>query len=793
MHPIKRFRVAKWYVKALVILILILMIPAMFLGFLFVTTWFRWQSEREDLVSNVERYNRFIKAAEQGRSKVVMRGDGKRGVGPTRIYDRHGTLIGEFLTEQREVVPYNTIPELLKKAIIAMEDTEFWRHNGINLRRMLHALYKTLIGHRTMGGSTITQQLAKLLFTHRQRTIQRKMFEFFGAKYLEGRFKKRDILTMYLNTVYFGFGAWGVEPASRLYFNKSVRMLNVYESALLAGILSRPGDYSPMKDINAAKRKHIQALSRMIQLGYVPRTVLNEDFERFWADLEQKLSSPSISIWRMKVNKAPYFIEFVRQQLRRYFKDDEIFQGGLKVYTTLDLSMQNNAREAVQNGLTRVENEKEKDIKNWLNREKRQLEFKLKKVTDPLKKNKLLDEFNKRRKEFLEKHSKPIEGALVSMDASNGYVLSMIGGKSFTHHDYWNRAIKAQRQFGSSMKPAVYATAIEQGVVTPSTVIDDRRRYYNDHGRVWSPHNFGHTRFGKITIRKALAFSVNTVAVETVFRLGPAKVAAKLNKIFFYKRHFPAILSLPLGSVELSPLEGAQIFACLASGGYRVKPLFIRRILDSENKVLYDFETAQAIHRAPYRNPQDNDSLPDTLRFDDDNALRRSDTSLVFDPRAVYLVTSMMQDVMNFGTGAYARNAARFYLNCAGKSGTSDKVRDAWFSGFVRNVVAVVWVGFDDDKTSLPRNMTGGIAAGPIWAEFMKRSQWAAGAYTFPRPGGLVERSVCKESGLLANENCPSVKKGLFLEGKLPDFCQLPHDKSIRKQEEQNESKDTNF
>ncbi|MCK5267019.1 MAG: transglycosylase domain-containing protein, partial [Spirochaetes bacterium] len=509
MRILKRLIVAKWYVKLVAVFAGLLLIPVILMSFLFTTSYLRWGREKQDLLSNVRKYHQYIIDAERRKKKIKI-SQSK----PTRIFDRYNRLIGEFMTEKKEVVPFKDIKKLLVRAILAMEDTEFYVHNGVNIQRTARAVINNLIGRSRGGGSTITQQLAKILFTNRERTIHRKIFEFFGAKELESRYSKNDILLMYLNTVYFGNGAWGVEAASRLYFNKSVRILDVYECALLAGLLSRPESYSPLNDKDAAKRKHIQALSRMVKLGYAKASVLGSGFERFWEELEKKLSSPNVSFWKMRVNKAPYFIEFVRQRLKRYFKEDEIIRGGLRVYTTIDASMQKIARKAVQRGLARVELAKQKDIKEWLFKNRKRISRMIKKAT-PDEKQQILAIWDQKRASYLNEHSKPIEGALVSIDSSNGYILAMIGGRNYTFDNELNRAINSSRQFGSAMKPIVYTSAIENKVVTAATVINDKRRKYDDHGKVWSPKNYDRQYFGNVSIRKALILSINTVAVET--------------------------------------------------------------------------------------------------------------------------------------------------------------------------------------------------------------------------------------------------------------------------------------
>ena len=779
MRLFRRIRQAKWYTKVAIILSVLLAVPVMLVGFLVFTSYLKWDREREDLIRNVEKYRKYIVQVDY---RNAMR---KQTVVPTTVYDRYGKVIGVFSPEKREYVPRHRIPKLLKQAVIAMEDTEFYNHNGINIKRTLKAILNYFLGGRKMGGSTITQQLAKLLFTNREYSPERKIFEFFGAKELESRFSKNDILLIYLNEVYFGHATYGVQAAAKFYFQKPVQMLDPYECALLAGLIPRPEAYSPIRNIDAAKRKHLQTLNRMVKLGYVRASVLNRGFEKFWMKLEEKLKSPNVSFWNMRKNEAPYFIEFIRQKLQKYFKDEEIIKGGLAVYTTLDVNMQKNAEKAVRKGLTAVEDARDKEIKRWLKRQTRIFEYRYKKAKGKKRKAALLAKWRQKKKKYLFSRRKPIHGALVSMDASNGYVLAMVGGKNFRFDRQQNYAIKANRQFGSAMKPIVYATALENKTITAATIIPDKRRTYMDHGKPWSPKNYDNVYLGDVTIRKALARSLNTVAVETIVRLGPEKVAAKLGRIFFGKKGFSPIPSLPLGSVELTPMGAARVYCALASGGYRVKPLFIRSIHKikledgkKKHKVLYNFESSQPVI-APIKSSTGN-SLPDTLSFDNDNALGKSDSNLVFDPRAVYITTQMMRDVLSArGTAGYARNVTGFRLNAAGKSGTSDKLRDAWFCGYVKRTVAAVWVGYASDTTPLPKNMTGGSAAGPIWAQFMHRTFWNSDQYAFPRPDGIVSKLICRDSGKLATYSCTNTYNEYFISGSEPfESCGIYHGES---------------
>jgi len=762
MSLLRRFRAAPWYIKGLVIGAVVVLIPVLLAAFMFVVSWVRWAGERNDLIANVDQYYEYICTAESRHEAVVVESGGT-GV-PTRVYDRNGILIGEFLTDRKEVVPSREIPDLLKKAVMAMEDSEFYEHSGVNLRRLMHAFLENIFAGRTIGGSTITQQLAKLLFTNREQTLQRKIFEFFGAKELESRFSKDDILLLYLNTVFFGHGAWGVEAAAKLYFNKSAHALNVYECTLLAGILSRPNDYSPMKNIDAAKLKHLQALARLVQVypDAVPRTVLDENFELFWQKQEKLLQNPNVSFWKMRVNAAPYFIEFIRQRLLTYFTDDEIIGGGLRVYTTLDANMQRVASDSVVQGLLDVEDAKERDVRLWLVRHDQALEQRTKDVTNEAALLKTRTEWEAERDEYLERYRKPVEAALVAMDSMSGYILSMIGGSKYTFDNELNRAVFSKRQFGSSMKPFVYATALEKGTITAATIMEDKRQSYRTPEGWWSPRNYDGRYRGDVSVRQALVESINTVAVETISNLGPAEVAGRLRKTFFYKRAFPAILSLPLGSVEFSALDAARLYSVFASGGYRAKPLFIRSILDNEGKTLYNFETGYAVKRAR----EGKMALPDTLDFEDDNAVHRE---LILEPGAVFIVTDMMRDVLLRGTGSYARLKGGLSINAAAKSGTSDNNRDAWFAGFVRNTVSAVWVGFDDDATQLPSAMTGGMAAGPIWGRFMAGCFWNTEPYSFPQPAGVVTREVCRETGFPATTGCEATYKEYFIEEFIPE------------------------
>jgi penicillin-binding protein 1A len=651
----------------------------------------------------------------------------------TKVYANDGTLIGEFKIQKGIYVPLNLIPKTLIDAVIAVEDSRFWKHKGIDYIGIGRALITDILHMKLKeGGSTITQQLAKIMFLTPEKTLSRKIREAYLAIKLEKELSKEKILELYLNNVYFGHGAYGVEMASRIYFGKPVSELFLAESALLAGLIKAPNFYSPYNDLVRAKQRQKIVLERM------------EKEELITPQEKTKASSQVIhlSSLRISTENFNYFLEYVRKQLEENFDIDKIYKGNLRVYTTLNPRDQITAQKAVQEGLREVDKRigwrgpigkvslktelddkkvaftpspgdiargvvlsvspnqaivKSRGIKGKLNLQDALWASKIIEpsgTTKVIKNFKLTDiltpgdiiwvRFKSVGKEILFslEQEPEIEGSLVAIEPQTGYIIAMVGGYSFQRGEF-NRAVNAKRQPGSSFKPFVYASAIEKGYTPEDTILDEPISYRTSL-KEWSPSNYDEEFWGEITLRRALAFSRNVPTVKLAENIGIDSVI-NISRRAGINSKMPADLTLALGSLSLSPLELTCAFAVFANGGKKIKPIAIKYVTDRSGKILLQNE------------PQLEDAI---------------------DVEVAQTVTEMLKDVVSYGTGTRA-NIGR---TIAGKTGTSNEFRDAWFIGYTPQLVAGVWVGYDDMRKSLGHGEAGGRVSAPIWAQFMKEA-----------------------------------------------------------------------
>ncbi len=649
----------------------------------------------------------------------------------TKVYADDGTLIGEFKIQKGIYIPINQIPKHLIDAVIAVEDSRFWKHKGIDYIGIGRALITDILHMQIKeGGSTITQQLAKIMFLTPEKTLTRKIKEAYLAIKIEKELSKEKILELYLNNVYFGHGAYGVEMASRIYFGKSVGKITLAEAALLAGLIRAPNTYSPYNDLVKAKQRQEIVLERM-------------ENEEFITPQEKKRASAEpihLSSLRISTENYNYFLEYVRKQLEENFDVEKIYKGNLNVYTTLDPKAQASAQRALQEGLRNVDKRmgwrgpigkvsikdeesdkklsflpsqgdiargivlsvspnqaiiKARGLKGKLNIQDAQWAsrviessgnikiLKNFKLTDILKPGDvIMVKFKSVGKEILFslEQEPDIEGALFAIDPQTGYIRAMVGGYSFQKGEF-NRAVYAKRQPGSTFKPFVYAAAIEKGFLTEDTILDEPISYSSGL-KEWSPSNYDGEFWGEITLRRALVFSRNVPTVRLAETIGINSII-DLAKRAGIKSDMPADLTIALGSMSLSPMELTTAFAVFANGGKRVKPIAIKYVTDASGKVLLQNE------------PQVEDAIS---------------------PEVAYTITDMLKDVIAYGTGARA-NIGR---PAAGKTGTSNDFRDAWFVGYTPQLVAGVWVGYDDMRKTLGKGEAGGRVSAPIWAQFMK-------------------------------------------------------------------------
>ncbi len=609
--------------------------------------------------------------------------------------------------QKRRGVALATIPDHVRRAVMAIEDQGFYYHPGINPIRMAGALLTNTFGdnQQPVGGSTITQQLARMFFLAdefnaelqagtRGRTwgsYLRKAQEMAMSLVLEQHASKDEILEMYLNDVYLGnrgsFAIHGVAEASRLFFGKDVANISVSEAALIAGVIQNPGLRSPFANPKRSVERRNVVIEAMVGEGVVTR----EEGDRAKNDALQVVA-------RAVDNEAPYFVDMVAEQVATNFAGITSESGQVDVYTTLDNNLQQQALDAVRTGLLRVD-----------------------------------DLLSRRRR------NGRAQAALIAVDPRNGEILAMVGGRSYNQSQY-NRAIVSRRQPGSVFKPFVYLAAFEHAAqegrsdLTPASLALDEPATITFDDQVWEPRNYDEYD-GLITWRRALAMSRNLATIHVGEQIGFDRVASLWRKVGVGEppRGFP---SITLGVFELTPFEVAQAYTLFLNGG-SVRPLRALQRIDAGGKTL---------------EPQ-----PARLRQ-------------VAQPETTFLVTNMLRSVINEGTGASAR-AAGFSLDAAGKSGTTNDLRDAWFVGFTPELLTVVWVGFDDNQ---PLGLSGTQAALPMWTEFMKGALAGRPNSTFEVPAGVSFMEIDRDTGLLALPGCPRTFNESFLAGTEPtEFCEL--------------------
>ncbi len=603
----------------------------------------------------------------------------------TAVYDDHDRLAFTIYQEQRIEVPLSEMSPHLVHAIIAIEDQRFYDHHGFDTVRMMSAALANLRHLRAVqGGSTITQQLARQSFLTPDKTLRRKFQELILAGQIEQLFTKRQILEMYLNKVYFGDGLYGVEAASRGYFGKHASELSVSEAAVLAGLVKSPSTYAPTVSPSRATARRNVVLQAMLESGAIDRAT--------W----QEARASKIALHdNLRANEphGQYFKEQVRRELVDRFGWQRVYEGGLRVFSTIDMPMQIAAETAVADSL------------KSLDEKRRALALKRLKAKGGAPTDLPPDEA-------------PLQAALVALDPGTGHVRAMVGGRNFEDSRF-NRAVQAKRQPGSAFKPFVYAAALEAGY-TPATVIDHLDEPIPTLQGAWTPED-GHSSATSLSLRAALRMSSNRAAVRLLQEVG-------IPRTVQYARvmgvgDLPTVPSLALGSGEVTVASLTAAYAAFANHGLVPHVTLIRRVEDRDGRVLYE----------------SND--PPTRAISDVTA---------------FLMTSMLADVINAGTGARARRVG-FTLPAAGKTGTTNDFNDAWFVGYTPNLVSGVWVGFDQPRTILPNGFASDIAV-PMWAAFMKAATRHDEPDWFTPPPGITTANVCRISGKLASEGCQDVE-----------------------------------
>ncbi|MBJ6725637.1 penicillin-binding protein 1A [Geomesophilobacter sediminis] len=745
----------------------------------------------------------------------------------SQVYGEDGSLVGEFYLERRTVVAVDKIPRRLIQAFVSAEDSNFYQHKGIDYLGIARAVVKNVISLRKKeGASTITQQVAKSMLLTPEKKFSRKLKEAILAKRMEERLSKDEILYIYLNQIYLGAGAYGVELAAETYFGKEVDKLNLAEMAMLAGLPKAPNTYSPIKHLDKAKERQAYVLERMVKEGYVTQAE---------ADHAKATPIEIHSLKKVNPEQSAYFLEQVRQQLEEKYGEERLYKDGLKIYTTMNAEMQKGAYEAVVNGLKAVDKRQgfrgpakflaETEVDGFCKKiedsidtvsmkqgatypgvvtaiaeGKRELTVRVGDRTGTLsKKNmdwagqvKLVSAFgnpgekraialgsvldvqvkepdtNKQGAVFALDQAPEAQAALIAIDPMTGGVRAMVGGYDFKKSQF-NRAMQAKRNPGSAFKPIIYAAAIDKGM-TPATIIDDSPVEYESGGdRAWKPKNYDNIYRGPVTMREALTNSINIVSVKILESIG-VNSAIEYAKKLGITSPLAANLTLALGSSSLTPMELTSAYAVFASGGYRMTPYFITKVVDREGQVLEEVQTPKVPVFAPVSSAAANPDgsgdqpAPAVPAAPAAPGMVPANAVPVISSDTAYIMTNLMESVVTSGTGGRARALGR---PVAGKTGTTNDMKDAWFVGYVPQLVAGVWVGYDQER-SLGAGGSGGQAAAPIWTEFMQRAVAGMPVKRFTVPSNVTFAQINPRTGHLAKDGEEGAMTECFVNGTEP-------------------------
>ena len=648
----------------------------------------------------------------------------------TRIYSADGKVLNELFVQKRVFIELDKIPEHMQYAVVSSEDRRFFDHWGLSMRSIARAvMINTLSLSYRQGFSTLTQQLARNLYKSVgfEDSILRKVKEMITAIQIERTYTKDEILEMYLNTVHFGHGTYGVEAATKRFFGKESKYLTIDESALLVGLLPAPASYSPIHHPDKAIRRRNTVLRLMRDQGYIGKGEHEENRAR---TLETVLEVP-------KRGTAPYFTEYVRRVLEK--QDTElginIYRDGLKIYTTLDSRLQTIAEDAV---LKTVKDDQERLNKRlYKNREEfEDLAYLTIYEEDSIKM--MLAGERQLYKDLRDKLL--VQSAFVALDPNTGGILAMVGGRP-DYHDQYNRAVQAKRQPGSVFKPFVYTTALDNGYPVTEQLLNQPvvLNIQNMDGTwvKWKPQNYDGSTGGLTTFREGLRKSMNLISVRMVQQdIAPADQVKQTAKRMGINTDIRAVDAIALGTSEVFPIEMVSAYSALSNMGVYSKPFAITKIEDRYGNIIKEY-------------------YPDRKE--------------VLSEETAYLMTSLMQTVMDRGTGGSARWKYKFNRPAAGKTGTTQGWSDAWFVGFTPQIAAGCWFGVDDFKVPLGPGQDGSKAALPAWARFMKAAHDTLGlpVEKFARPSGIENSEICSVTKKLPLPACP-VETEIFKSGTEP-------------------------
>ena len=708
----------------------------------------------------------------------------------SQVFGDDGTLVGEFYLERRIVVPVNRMPRKLIQAFVSAEDSNFYSHKGIDYFGILRAAFKNVMSmSKKEGASTITQQVTKSMLLTPEKKFSRKIKEAILAKRMEERLSKDEILYLYLNQIYLGSGSYGVQAAAETYFGKNVEQLNLAEMSMLAGLPKAPNTYSPIKHLDRARERQGYVLDRMTAEGYITS-----------AEADHARKTPIVLQTMKKVNneQSAYFLEHLRIQLEQKYGEDQLYKGGLKIYTTMNANMQRSAYDSLRKGLKEVDKrqgfrgptkyltEAEVDPfcskvedtidsatlksgetyqgvvvgfhpekgealirvgerKGILSRKNMAWGGRLTMLNSygkPAKAGRGLTlgsvievsvvspELNKEGAQFALDQTPNVQAALVSIDPRSGGVKAMVGGYDFRKSQF-NRAIQAKRNAGSAFKPIIYAAALDKGLTPATIIVDEAVEYPDGAGGVWKPQNYDHEFRGPVTMREALTYSINIVSVKIMEQIGAPYTAEYARKLGFTSR-IPANLALALGAASISPFELTTAYTVFANKGMLTTPYFITKVTDTDGTILQETPPPVPVPVIP--------------------------------PETAYVITNLMQSVVTSGTGHRASIIGR---PVAGKTGTTNGSKDAWFVGYIPQLVTSVWVGYDQER-SLGSGGTGGQAAAPIWADYMQNAITSLPAEDFEAPENVSFVLINPRTGKLAKQEAAGAVMECFIKGTEP-------------------------
>jgi len=711
------------------------------------------------------------------------------GVDPDKNYEF--VPIAEFYQFSKQIIRLDELGESyldskVIQAFLSSEDNDFFSHFGLDLRGIARAFVVNIMAGRIKeGASTITQQVARLKFLSTDRSFIRKAREAWLAMLLETKFSKKEILEMYLNEIPLGHGTLGVGAAAKFYFNKSWKNLTWGEAALLSSLTTRPKEFSPLVNPNISSSKVRISFMKLIENGKMDIATAEKEYKAFFDYYQNLNRSPNDSAYSNRLNLFPYFTEYVRRQLLKKFTSEELYNGGLKIYSTLNIHHQKAAEEVLKEALqaqTKISNQRIfrdidifddtygavyelisglhdlNEFKYKISRDERtfrrayQEEYRdifsalgyligTESVAELIEKNYIT--------QSKEDYLLPVEGSLISIRPDTGYITAIVGGSGFRSDNQQIRAFQAFRQPGSSFKPLVYATAIDLygkhprpsgNITAASQFLDSPLNFILEQGEEWTPENYSLDYSGFIRLRVALETSKNSVAVRVVEEMGLANLIPPLTELLQpVGREIPKNFSVALGTFEVTPFEITKAYATFANRGKEVIPIAIEYVTDEGGKILHDYREEVA----------------------------KKEKKQILSPEACFIITSMMEDVVKKGTGkaVLAQGVTR---PVAGKTGTTNNFRDAWFVGYSPELVASVWMGYDIGTLSLGKGMTGGAIAAPVWGKFIVKALKKEKPKKFNFGDIQIQTArVCKLSGKLPGPYCKETIEEYFIPGTL--------------------------